>query len=186
MKTTPDSTVIEILRRLLAGERGHLPLHLAMLLERASCFDSGDEHYSHILPPEISDLRISTETANSIIVTLCAEVSRNPDEALIGAMSFTGAELATKTAVKVLTDPPRPLTMSEYHAALSLLVKFLPGELAEDSEFVSKADLEHLVQLTGNLQNIDETGPDRTERIGVRIHAGELFERLTELGFDGG
>jgi hypothetical protein len=178
-------TVFDLLRRLLAGERGQVPLLLAMLLERSSPLDSGDDHYRQILPPELADVRLSPETAEEIMAALCAEVSRNPDAALIAAISFTGTELATRTVAKVLTNPPHPLTIGEADAALSLVTKYLPQHLAEDSEFLPKADLERLVQVAKELQNIDETGTDTAERIGVKQHAGQLFERLTQLGIGG-
>lgn len=179
-------TATDLLRRLLAGERGQLPLHLAMLLEKASPLDSGDDHYRQILPPELAELRLSPETAEEIMATLCAEVSRNPDEALIAAISFTGSGLATKTAVAVLTDRPRPLTMGELDASLSLVTEYLPYHLAEDPEFLPKADLERLVQLTNELQNTSEgegeTDKDRAARISIGHHAPQLLRRLTQLG----
>jgi len=180
-------TATDLLRRLLAGERGQLPLHLAMLLEKASPLDSGDDHYRQILPQELAELRLSPEAAEEIMATLCAEVSRNPDEALIAAISFTGSGLATKTVAAVLTNRPRPLTIGELDAALSLVAEYLPYHLAEDSEFLPKADLERLVQLAKELQNIseEETGRDRAARISIRHHAPQLLKRLTQLGIGG-
>jgi len=185
--TSAREIAIDLLRRLLAGERGQVPLHLAMLLEKSSPLDSGDKHYRQILPPELADLRLSPETADEIISTLCAEVSRNPDEALIAAVSFTGADLATKTVTKTLTNPPRPLTMAEYQAALATLNCYLPYRLSKDSEFLSKDDLERLVKLAEELQNVAEigTGADRSARIGVRHHAAQFLKSLRTFGIVG-
>src|SRR5437870_7290781 len=145
--TSARDVATDLMRRLLAGERGEVPLHLGMLLEKSSPLHDSDENYRQILPPELADLRLSPETAEEIISTLCAEVSRNPDADLISAISCTGSDLATKTAAKVLTNPPRPLTMSEYSHALALVSEYLPYELDEDPEFLPRADLERLVQL---------------------------------------
>src|SRR5271167_4181996 len=97
---------IGMLQRLLTGERGRLPLHLAMLLESASSIADGENFYRSILPPELANLRLSPETCEEIINILCLEVASNPDEAFISAMSFNGSDLATKTVAMVLTNPP--------------------------------------------------------------------------------
>ena len=162
-----------------------MPLHLAMLLERSSPLDSGDDHYRQILPLELADIRLSQETSDEIIASLCAEISRNPDEALISAVSFTGADLATKTVAKVLTNPPPPLTKREYSYALSLVSKFLPYRLAEDPEFLPKADLERLVQLTKELQYLEDSETDKSQQFIIRRHAAQLLESLTRLGIGG-
>ncbi len=180
-------TAIDLLRRLLAGERGQVPLHLAMLLERSSPLDSGDDHYRQILPPELADLRLPQETSDEIIASLCAEISRNPDEALISALSFTPADLATKTVANILTHPPRPLTMGELDVALSIVTEYLPYRLVEDSEFLPLADLERLVHMAKELQNISEgeADTDRAARISIRHHAPQLLKSLTKLGISG-
>jgi len=176
---------IDLLRRLLAGERGQVPLHLAMLLEKSSPLDSGDDPYRQILPAELADLRLPDGTAQEIIAALCAEISRNPDEAFTSVISFSGADLATKTVAMVLANPPRALTINEYAYALSLVAKFLPYRLAEDPGFLPKADLERLVQIAKELQNVEEREPDRADRVEVRHHAGNLLNALTRLGIAG-
>jgi hypothetical protein len=80
--TSAREIALDLLKRLLAGERGEVPLHLAMLLEKSSPLGTPDDHYRQILPPELVGLRLSSDTTEEIIATLCAEVSRNPDEAL--------------------------------------------------------------------------------------------------------
>jgi hypothetical protein len=174
-----------LLRRLLAGERGDVPMQLAMLLEKASPLDHGDDHYRQILPSALADLRLSPEAAEEIMVALCAEVSRNPDQALMFVISFSGSDQATKTASRILTNPPRPLTMGEYGAALALVNLFLPYRLAQDSGFLSRADLEHLVQRVKELENVEEGEIDRAERVHVRHLAPQLLERLGQLGIGG-
>src|SRR5690348_8456351 len=126
---------IDLLRRLLTGERGEVGLQLAMLLEKSSRAVS-DDNYREVLPPELVALRLSPETTEEIIGTLCAEVSRNPDDALIGVLSFTRADLAIKTAAQIVTNPPRPLTMGEYGKALLIVANCLPDRLAEKPEFL--------------------------------------------------
>ena len=176
---------IDLLRRLLSGERGQVPLHLAMLLEKSSSLDSGDDHYRQILPLELADLRLPDATAQEIIAALCAEISRNPDEAFISAVSFSGADLATKTVAIVLANPPRALTINEYTYALSLVAKYLPYRLAENPEFLPKAALEHLVQRAKELQNVEEREPDRAARVEIQYHAGNLLDGLAHLGIVG-
>jgi hypothetical protein len=182
--TSARQTAFDLLRRLLAGEREQVPLQLALLLERSFPLHSSDDFYRAVLPPELAELQLLPDSAWEIISTLCSEVSRSPDEALIAAISFTGADLPTKTVTKVLTNPPRPLTMGEFDAALSLVGKFLPYSLAQDSNFVPKAELERIVQLAEELQNVEEvgTGADRSARIGVRHHSAQLLESLRRYG----
>lgn len=171
---------MDLLRRLLAGERGQVPLHLAMLLEKSSPCNHGDEHYREILPLELAALRLSQETSEDIIDALCAEISRNPDQALIFAVSFTGADQATKTAARIFASPVRQLTMSEYHGLLALLGSYLPYRIAENADLVPRDQLERIVQLAEELQNISETGTEseRSARIGVKVNAAELLKRL--------
>ena len=66
--------------------------------------------------------------------------------------------------------------------ALAVVNSFLPFRLAEDPEFLPRADLERLVQLAQEIQTLEEIGTDRSERIGVRFHAGQLLKNLTQLG----
>jgi hypothetical protein len=103
MRSTRE-VAFDLLRRLLAGERGEVPLHLAMLLEKSSPCDHGDEHYRQVLPPELADVRVSSEVNEQITTALCAEISHNPDQALIFTISFTGADQATKTATHILIN----------------------------------------------------------------------------------
>ncbi len=154
----------ELLRRLLAGERGDVPSQLANLLEKSSPLDAGDAHYRWILPPDLADLRLSPETRDEIIAELCSEISRNPDAAFISAISFTGMELATKTVAMILAHPPRPLTINEYSYALSMVNEYLPYRLVENPEFLTKADLERIVQVVEELRNV-EAGENKVERI---------------------
>jgi len=178
---------MDLTRRLLAGERGKVPLHLAMLLEKSSSLDAGDDFYLWILPRALADLQLSQDTSEEIIAAVCAEISRNPDEALISVVSSTGSDLATKTVAKILAKPPRPLTMGEYSHALSLVTKFLPYCLEEDMEFLPKSDLERLVQLAKELQNSGgpETNEDRSARIMINNFAPQLIDRLKQLGIGG-
>jgi hypothetical protein len=75
--------------------------------------------------------------------------------------------------------------MDEYRAALAILNCYLLYPLAEDPEFLPKAELERLVELAEELQNLEDGETDRSARIGIRHHAGQLFESLTRLGIIG-
>lgn len=172
----------DLLKRLLAGERGRLPSQLTMLLEKSSPMKDQDDFYNSVLPPELSGLKLSREDADEIIASLCAEISRNPDEALISVVSFAGSDLPTKTVAEVLANPPRPLTMSENTYATSLVSKFLPLILIEDREFISKADLGKLVELAKEFQTLEETGPDRSCVVEVKHHSANLLKGLAHLG----
>jgi len=177
----------DLLRRLLAGERGRLPFHLAMLLQRSSRLDSDDDddYYRQVLPPELAVLRLSRETVEEVVTIICAEVARTPDKALILAISYTGLTLAVNTLATVLANPPRPLTLDEVDAALAPVSRDLPWELDEDLEVLPKADLERLLQLAKDFQDLEESGPDGVSRKGRRHHAVNLLESLEKLGIGG-
>lgn len=178
---------MDLVRRLLAGERGQVPLHLAMLLEKSSPLDHGDEHYREILPTELAALRLSRETSEQIIDELCAEISRNPDQALIFAVSFTGADQATKTAALIFVSPPRQLTMDEYQGLLAILNSYLPYRMADKADLMPRNQLERIVKLAEELLNVPETGTDRerSATFGVKVIAAELLKRLRRHGVIG-
>lgn len=177
-------TARDLARRLIAGERGDVPLHLAMLLEKSSSSDHGDQHYREILPPELADLKLSSDASEEILASLCAEVARDPDHALFFAISFTGTDRPIKTAAQVFTNPPRPLTMEECGAVLSLLQFDLPYRLADDAEFLPQSDLDKIVRLAEQLQVLDENGveEERSARIIVKMHAAQLLKNLRSHG----
>ena len=186
--TTPREIATDLLRRLLAGERGEVPMQLAMLLEKSSPSDHGDDHYRQVLPRELADLRLSPETSEEILAALCVEVSRNPDQALMFVISFSGSDQATKTVVRTVTNPPRPLTMGEYGAALALLNSSLPYRLAEVPEFIPRTELESLVRVVKGLQLVEEGGTNSAERVESRHakdHASQLLRSLAQLGIRG-
>jgi len=188
--TDSREIAFDLLTRLLAGERDDVPWHLALLLEKSARLDRGDDlegvegDYGRILPAELASLRLSPENSKEIIATLCMEVSRNPDLFLISTSLSTGADLAIKTVSKVLMNPPRLLTLSEYAIALSYLAKFLPSRLSKDSEFLPKSDLEQLSLVVKELQNVPggENDEDRSARITVGEFAPQLLKSLTRLG----
>ena len=175
-----------LLSRLLTGERGQVPLHLSMLLEKSSPLREGDDHYRRILPPELACIRLSPEQVQEITQAICTEVFRNPDHALISAVSFTGADLVTRTMASILTHPPRELSLSEHGAILAVLVSFLAFRLGQESEFLPKTELEQLVRISRELKSLEETGPSRIERMLVRDQAGQLLDGLKKLGIGEG
>src|SRR5690349_11398897 len=178
--TSAKEIATDLLRRLLAGERGNIPMHLAMLLEKSSPLCNSDDHYRQILPPELAGVKIPSETVDEITNVLSAEISRNPDSAFILALSFTGADRTTKKVAEILASPPRPLSMSEYGHAVALVNSFLPSRLAENPEFLPESDVKRLVQVLTQLQNIGEDTTDRAERITVRRDAHQLLNRLKQ------
>ena len=174
---------LDLLTRLLAGERGLLPLHLSMLLERASPLDSGDEFYRWILPPELAKIRLNAVTADEILGVLCAEIARNPDEALISTIAFCGADLATRTAAMLLTNPPRQLTMREYTYVWPIISKFLPWSLKEDAEFITMPDLHRIIQMAREYENLKESEHNLAL---LREHRKQFAEILDRTSADTG
>jgi hypothetical protein len=166
-----DEVAKELLNRLLAGERGNLPMHLAMLLEKSSPLRNTDDHYRQILPPELADVRLDPEMVQEINHALCNEIRRNPDLALISASAFTGSAEVTRTAVDILLDPPRPLTVPESGQVLTIVGIFLPRCLDRDPQFISASQRARLIELLRNL-------PDAAE-ISVMRHTSALLKRLT-------
>jgi hypothetical protein len=180
--SSSSDPAMDLLRRLLSGERQDVPLYLACLLEKTSPLDSGEDYYRDILPPELADIRLPAEQAREIIESICAEVSSNPDPYLIFAVSSTGAPVVTTTLCRLLTAPPRPLSMAEYASAFAYVSTFLPIHLAEDSKFLLKADLKDIARLVAEFEQLKEAGVDRSERISVKLHAHNLLNSLNELG----
>src|SRR5215472_175891 len=123
---TDKEIAADMLRRLIAGERGNLPMHLAMLLERSSPLSNTDDHYRKILPADLAEVRLTAGTVKETIEVLCSEISRNPDAGLIAAASTTGAEAVTKLATELLLNPPRALNASEVGQALGVAYAYLP------------------------------------------------------------
>jgi hypothetical protein len=161
---------LSLLKRLLAGERANLPMHLALLLEKSSPLHNDDEHYRKILPVELAGVRLSSDTVKEISASLCAEIARNPDSAFIAALSATGSERVTKMAVSLLIDPPRSLSIAELSEALGIVNRFLPVSLARDRKFLSAEKVERLLQ---NMKDV------RGYAITVDQNATQLLKSLT-------
>ena len=159
--STPREIAFDLLARLLAGERGDVPMQLAVLLEKSSALDHGDNHYRQFVPAKLAEIRISPDARDEIIAKLRAEVARNPDMNLISASMSTGADLSLKTIVEVLTSPPRTLTLEEYAVALSHVTKWLPLHLNENPELLSRLKLKQLAKSVNDLKKMKR--PDTTE-----------------------
>jgi hypothetical protein len=177
----------DLLARLLAGERGEVPMQLALLLEKSSPLDHGEDHYRQILPAKLAELRIPPDTRDEIIAKLCAEVARNPDADLISASMSTGADLSVKTIVEVLTHPPRALKLSEYAVALSHATKFLPIRLKQNPEALPKPELKRLVNVVNGLKSHKRGDSDEDRSAGITIDhfAPQLLMSLERLGIEG-
>jgi len=167
----------ELLRRLLAGERTNAPLHLAMLLERSSALDHGDEHYREILPERLANIRLDRKTVDDITHILCEEISRNPDSDLLFAVASTGAAEVTRLASKLLVEPPRPLTDAECAQALGIIEAYLPSALATDSNFLPFAIKKALTHTLDGLRN--------SKNISIQGHATRLLVQLRRFGIEG-
>ena len=186
--STPREIAFDLLTRLLAGERGEVPMQLAMLLEKSSPQNHGDDHYRQILPVELAELRIPPDARDEIIAKLCAEVARNPDADLISVSMSTGADLSLEALVEVLTSPPRSLKLSEYAVALSYVTKFLPVRLNEAPGLVSKLKLRQLVNSVNDLMNLKygDSDEDRSAGDAIDHFAPQLFQSMRQLGIGGG
>ncbi len=188
MSTTGAHAIaMSLLRRLLDGERGELPMCLGYLLERASSMRDSDRFYRSVLPRELADVRLSPETRLEVIAALCSELLRNPDAALITVLSFSEEDLSIRAVASVLLNPPRCLTMGEFAGGLCLLKSNLPGCLGENSEFISIREVEELIRLATKLRDIaideGETDRERSLRNEVKIHSEYLIHGLTQAGF---
>jgi len=170
----------DLMMRLMSGERGEIPLHLSLLLERSLLIDSDETQYRDILPPDLADIKLSRETCDEIIAVLCTAVLQNPDAALIAAMSFAGTNLVTETMSSLLVNPPRPLTMSEKTHALSIIAKYLPCNLAAHSQLLSRNDLIRLISVLKALEDAREV-PEDPWHAEIRHHAGNLLASLENL-----
>jgi len=188
-----DDMAADLLKRLIAGERGLVPLNLAMLLEKSARLDRGDapqdveEHYRRLLLPEIENLRISRQTREEVVATLCAEILRNPDDAMISVCVVTGDESAVKTIVRILTTPPRALTLTEHAIALSHVTKYLPHYLGKGSDFLPKSELERLAHLVRDLGKLEaaRSDEDKSAQATIAHFAPQLLTSLERIGIEG-
>jgi hypothetical protein len=188
-----DDMAADLLKRLIAGERGLVPLNLAMLLEKSARLDRGDdpqdveEHYRRLSLPEIENLRISRQAREEVVATLCAEIPRNPDDAMISVCAITGDESAVKTIVRILTSPPRALTLSEHAMALSHVTKYLPRYLGKGSNFLPKAELERLAHLVKDLGKLEagRSDEDKSAQATIAHFSPQLLTSLERIGIEG-
>jgi hypothetical protein len=178
--TSEREVALNLVMRLLAGEQGNLPMHLAMLLEKSSLLQNSEEHYQKILPPELARVRLTADTAQEVTATLCAELSRNPRWPIIAALSTTGAREVTKAIVGLLLNPPRALETAEYDHAVGVLNTFLPISLENDPTFLAKEELEQLGGLLHQLENLADPETGKGSRIPIRRKAGELLKKLAQ------
>ena len=180
--TTSRTIALEITRRLMAGERGEIPLRLALLLERSLLLPGSDEtQYREILPPELADIKLLPSTRDEIISSLCSRVLEQPDSGLIAAMSFAGTDLVTKTMSSLLTNPPRELTLCEKAHALSIVAKFLPSNLAANPELLSR---EYLTRLASVLKVSEHAESSEASWVTeIEHHSRNLIRSLAHLGF---
>jgi len=189
-----DDMAADLLKRLIAGERDLVPLNLAMLLEKSARLDRGDvpqdveEHYRRLLLPEIENLRISRQTREEVVATLCAEIFRNPDDAMISVCAITGDASAVKTLVRILATPSRVLTLWETAIALSHVTKWLPHYLRKDANFLLKSELEQLAHIVKELQKMEvgERDEDKSAQVTIAHFAPQLLTSLERIGIEEG
>lgn len=182
--STPKEIVFNLLERLLAGERGEVPMQLAMVLEKSSSLGHGDSHYRQILPARLAELRIPQDVRDEIIARVRAEVARNPDADLISVSMSTRTDLSIKAIVEALVKPPRPLKLLEYAVALSYLSTFLPICLEENTDLLPRVKLEQLARLVNDLKYIkhSDTDEDRAAGNAIDHFAPQLLMSLEDLG----
>jgi len=180
-------TALDLLKQLLGGERETTPLRLAMLLEKSSSLDHGDDHYREfspeLLPRDLVHMRLSPEELDEITNVVCAEVLKNPDHALLFVMSHVETDQTIRTAVRVLVSPPRPMTILEYGAALGFVRACLGFQFARNREFLSGDELQRLIQLARELENTEESGDayERSARLSAKIAAEDFLKTVTQF-----
>ena len=182
--SSSDQIALALLNQLLAGERGIVPLQLAMLLEKSARLARGDEasqvaaDYKDILLPELAGISITPQISEEIITHLCSAVSNDPDQALISVAAATGTRPAIKTLVKVLVVPPRALKLDELTVAFSCLSTFLPIYCSESPDFISREEVASLSKLVEGVLSSGESGGSVAENTAVREQAARLIDRL--------
>ena len=87
----------------------------------------------------------------------------------------------TTTMFSLLTKPPRPLSLCETAHTLSIVAKFLPSNLAANSQLLSRADLNRLVSVLQEMGDI-EGSLDEQWHIEIKHYAGDLLRSLAHLG----
>lgn len=179
-----DRFALALLNQLLAGERGIVPLQLAMLLEKSARLARGDEasqvaaDYKDILLPELVGISITPQISEEIIARLCTAISDNPDQALISVVTATGTRAAIKTLVKVLVAPPRALKLDELTVAFSYLSTFLPIYCSESPDMITREEADGLSMLAEGVLSSGEFGGSVAERRAAREQASRLIARL--------
>lgn len=179
--TSQRQIALDLMGRLISGERGQIPLHLSLLLERSLLVEGSDEtQYPEILPPELANIKLSPETRDEILSVLCDRVLQQPDVAFIGAMSFAGTDLVIRTMSSLLTNPPRPLTLPEKAHAVTVVSKYLPSNLAANPQLLEKDELMRLISVMKQInQTEDATGE---WEIQIKHYSDNLLESLDHLG----
>lgn len=170
----------DLIRRLISGERGQIPLHLSLLLERSLLVEGSDEtQYAEILPPEFANIKLSPATRDEILSAVCARVLQEPDVALIGVVSFAGTDLVIRTMSSLLINPPRPLTLPEKAQAVTIVSKYLPSNLAANPRLLEKDELMRLISL---IKQLDQTEDATGEWEGqIKHYSDNLLESLGHL-----
>lgn len=176
--TKSDRIGMELLKRLLAGERGDLAVSLALLLERSSKLRDHDNTYRALLHKDLAELRLSAKASQEILGALCDEIVRNPDRSFITAIAFTGSERGTRAVLRAVTSPPRPMSLWEYDAALGLLGTFLPIEISNNPGFATIEELSHLIDLAKKLERVENIEGEEGMCISLRMGADNLIQAL--------
>jgi hypothetical protein len=180
---TDRRLVLELLHRLLSERGQEVARQFAMLLEKHSSLRESDVYYRDVLPPQVAEAEISGEFYDKIIAILCEEVSRDPAEAFISAISFTGSEQAVKTIASVVANPPRAMTLGEYTYAFSVLAKFLPSLISANPNILSDHDFARLIEVARHFLRIDADADDIPWRIEIRHHVSQLLAQFKDTEF---
>jgi hypothetical protein len=103
--TSEREVALNLVMRLLAGEQGNLPMHLALLLEKSSLLQNSEEHYRKILPPELGHLGFRESSAHKVAVTSWAVCVGTPPR--VAATTAPAVSSRTNTTSANLADRSR-------------------------------------------------------------------------------
>ena len=99
---------------------------------------------------------------------------------MISVCVVTGGEVAVKTIVRILTSPPRTLTLREQAIALSHVTKYLPRYLEKEPNFLPKSELERLDHLVRYLSTLEaaQSDEDKSAQATIAHFAPQLLPSL--------
>jgi hypothetical protein len=168
----------DLLRRLLAGERGNVPQYLADLLEKSSAGANTVYHYRRVLPQELAKLRLSDKTLRAIVSAIGAEFARDPDPVYFSILCRPLSDSAVGLVAKILVNPPRPLTIAELDEAFERLHFVLPFTLLAYPQMLTAAEHERFIEELSRIQKLNGSASDQEQFARVSRLAGEMLDSI--------